>query len=36
MNMIDAAIELGYIKGAEDVFIDIDNIKITVMINWLL
>ena len=27
MNMIDAAIELGYIKGAEDVFIDIDNIK---------
>ncbi len=27
MNMIDAAIELGYIKGAEDIFIDIDNIK---------
>ena len=27
MNMIDAAIELGYIKGAEGVFIDIDNIK---------
>ncbi len=27
MNMIDAAIQLGYIKGAEDVFIDIDNIK---------
>lgn len=27
LNMIDAAIELGYIKGAEDVFIDIDNIK---------
>ena len=27
MNMIDAAIELGYIKGADGVFIDIDNIK---------
>lgn len=27
LNMIEAAIELGYIKGAENVFIDIDNIK---------